>query len=319
MNLQDIASNFLNFKRGPLEGRSSPLDQVLEALFADSICLDYDAEFCTLVDRSRVSVYTLFDLPHHSDEACEMHVLALDDKPIGLAYKFANKSDWRSYIIEAEAYKALARELAAAALELRLQNVTAGSLKSLGSLNNGYLHLLDKEETMFAVRSPKACYGFSGLPKTHRCFFVDDAGQPLAVESIGAFSNKKPSHSVDEDTHEVAITINGEDRLVDGMQLMFEMVPGQGQVTAALESYAKAPSWYVEGVYPRVNRAQVLLRLPNRWSTSTTYAEFETVEELQRFAVKYFNDEKSTDLDVTPGAFCPETLGFKGKIHAVHH
>jgi hypothetical protein len=319
MNLQDIVSNFRNFKHNVAKDWGSPLTSILKALFEERIPLDYDSDFDSLVDPARISIYTLFDLAHHSDEACELHVLALDDKPLGVAYKFGDRSDWHSSIIDAELYKTLAREIAAAAMEHRLTKVTAEPLVSLGSLNNGYLFLLDKAETMFAVRSPKACYGFSNLPKTHRCFFVNDAGQPLAVESIGAFCNQKLSHDSDIDAHEVTVTIDGEVRQVDGMQLMFEMVPGQGQVTAALESYSNAPAWYVKAVNERAKIATVLLRLPNRWSTSSAYTEFETLAEFQRFAAKYFHEHTSSDSSIVPGEFCPVTLGFKGKINVVFH
>jgi hypothetical protein len=311
MNLQDIATNFRKLHRCDIEGWGDPLDNVLEGLFGEIIALDYRCRFAELLDRTRIAVYTLFDLPHHSDESCEMHVLVVDDKPVGIAFKFADKSSWNSRIIDADHYKVVALELAAASITARLRDVTVEALEELRNLDNSYIHFLDEKETMFAVRSPKNMLGFQHMLKKHRAFFVDETGAVSPVSAIGKYSNAKPSHCGDEDTHEVLITAGTTERKVDGQQLMFEMIPGEGDIESALGSYAKEPFWFVKTIHERVCRAQILMQIPNRWSTSTAWVDFESKEEMQRFAIKYFDEEESK---LVFGTFCPKSLGFKGEI-----
>jgi hypothetical protein len=316
MNLQDIARNYPKFQRCPVEGWSSPLENVMEALFSTLIKPDYTFYFADLLDRSRLEVYALFDIYHGPNDTCALYVLVVDNKPVGVAFKFGDKTQWDTRIIDADHFKGIVRELSAILLERQLESVTAEDVEELRFLNNGFLCFLDEKETMFGIHSPKSVGRFDQLTEKHRAFFVDTEGKAHLVSSIGQFCNTKPSHCWDEDTNDVVITVNGAERTVDGQLLMFELVPGEGDIEAAVARYAKEPAWVVEAVHERVKRVELLAQFTNRWNSSSVWFDFKSKEELQRFANEYFDHEKEK---LVKAPVCLKTLGFDATLHAIHH
>lgn len=312
MDLQFITENFRTFNRTELDGWGEPLNRLLEALFGDFVKPHCDDTLVELMDRARGAVYTVFDLPHYSEDNCEMHVAVIDDKPLGIVFRFGNETDWQSRIIDVELFKSLATELAAAAMEKRLSKVREESLASLGSLKNGFLHFLGKKETMFAVHTPKRLYGFEELLSKCRGYFVDENGQALALQSIGQFVNK--AHSKRAGANDITVTIAGQERVVDSVQLMFELVRNAGDVEDALTAYTKEPYWLVEGVNTRHKCATVLLRTPNRWSTASLSVEFDTDEDLKRFADAHFDHEKAQNEQIVHSAFDLQAMGYAARV-----
>lgn len=314
MNLQTIATNFQQFPAADLSGWGSPLGNVLEALFKEHVELHYSANFEDLLPRERLAIHTVFDMPHDSDEACELHILVVDGKPVGAAHKFADKSSWNSHIIDAEQFKTLARDLAIAALDERLAQITADSFDSLSSLKNGYLHFLGEGETMFAVNSPKGMYGFSKLPEKHPAFYVDATGAVHPVTAIGKFANKEPSHSSKRTVSDVFITVGGKEFVVDGSELMFELVPGSGNIEAALRAYNDPPTWIVGDVFPGITKVVVYQCEPMRRAISTLWVTFKTVEDYDRFVAENFQAEG--EHKIFPGTFDLAALGYTAHVQA---
>lgn len=312
MNLQDIAQQYRQFGPRDLTSKwDAPLEQALEVLFKDFVEKDYSCDFADMLPQERVALYTLFDLAFMSDEQCELHVLEVDGKPLGIAYKFADKSDWGSHIIDADLFKVVARELAIAALDKRLEAVTLQPLERLGDLRNGYLHFLDDAETMFAVRSPNWMYGFDRLTESHRAFYVDGQGAAHPVASIGKFVNDKRSGSK-TDAHDVTVTLTcGADVIVDGSQLMFELIADKGDVAAALPAYTDPSVWCVGDVFEDVLRLVVYQHEQFRWTTRSLWVTFESLEELQRFVTAHHREEPEL---ILPGVFDLVALGFAGKV-----
>lgn len=315
MNTQDIIENFKRFKRSDLDGWGGPLGNVLEALFQDVLPRCNGARLEDMLDRTRVAVYTLFDIPQDSDEDCVLHVLVYDDRPVGLAHKAGDRTSWDTRIIDPELYKELARELALALLDEAFKSVRAEPLESLKSLGNAYLHFLDKKETMFSVQSPKNTCGFPSLIKDHSVFFIDSMGVVHIVTQIGKFTNTK-RYSSDRDTHNVFITIKGEDseREVDSSQLIFELLTASGDLAATRASYPTQPGWTAEGVYEKTLQVSILVQVPYRWNSLTQTVNFETAAEMRRFTDRYFDHDKDT---LEHGVFCQDlldNLGYRGIV-----
>lgn len=311
MNLQDIAQQYRQFRQRDLTAKwDAPLEQVLEALFKDFVEKDYSCNYEDMLPKERVALYTLFDLAFMSDEQCELHVLEVDGKPVGIAYKFADKSQWDSHIIDADLYKVVARELAVAALDKRLEAIKVHPLERLADLNNGYIHFLDEAETMFAVRSPNWMYGFDRLTESHRTFYVDGQGAAHPVATIGKFVNKRTGNG--NDNHNVAITLAaGGDVVVDGSELMFELIADKGDVAAALPAYIDASVWCVGDVFEDVLRAVVYQHVQFHWTTRSLWVTFESLDELQRFVTAHHREEPEL---ILPGLFNLKSLGFAGKV-----
>ena len=311
MNLQNIAQQYRQFRQRDLTAKwDAPLEQVLEALFKDFVEKDYSCNYEDMLPKERVALYTLFDLAFMSDEQCELHVLEVDGKPVGIAYKFADKSQWDSHIIDADLYKVVARELAVAALDKRLDAVTVHPLERLGDLRNGYLHFLDDAETMFAVRSPNWMYGFDRLPECHRAFYVDGQGTVHPIASIGKFVSKRSSSSTDN--HDVNVVLaSGADVVVDGSELMFELIADKGDVQAALNAYMEPSVWCVGDAFEDILQAEVYQHVQGRWATVSNWVTFESLEELQRFVAAHRREEPEL---LVPGVFNLKALGFAGKV-----
>jgi hypothetical protein len=313
MNLQDIALQYRQFRQRDLSAKwDAPLEQVLEVLFKDFVEKDYSCDYAGMLPKERVALYTLFDLGFMSDEQCELHVLEVDGKPVGIAHKFADRSDWNCDIIDADLFKVVAREMAIAALDHRLAAVVPGTLERLSDLRNGYIHFLDDAETMFAVRSPKWMYGFDRLPKEHRAFYVDDQGQVQAVASIGKFANDKLSHTHEPDVSDVTVVLeNGADVVVDGSQLMFELLAGKGDLASALTAYAEPPVWCVGEAFEPVNKVIIYQHVQFRWTTRTLWVAFESRAEFERFIEAHHRDEPAL---MVPGVFDVAALGFAATV-----
>lgn len=311
MDLKFITENFRSFKRTELDGWGDPLNSLLEALFEDFLKLPYDVTPIQLMDRSRGSVYTLFDMPHGSEDRCELRVAVIDDKPLGVGYRFGDDTPWHTRVIDVGLFKSLAMELSIAAMENRLSKVTAETFPSLRSLDSSYLYFLGKKETMFAIRAPRDMCCFERLLSTYRGYFVDETGQAVALESIGRFVNKQ-QHGKGAD--DILVTIGGQERGVDGSQLMFELVAGHADLADALGSYEKTPCWVVEGVDARHKQANVLLRTPNRWSTASLTVAFDTDEDLQRFSDAHFDHDKSQSEQLVRSDFDLKAMGYAAQI-----
>lgn len=313
MDLQYILKNYRSFTRTATDSWAGPLSTLLETMFESVVSLPYNVQLTELLECSRFSVYTLFDLPHDSDENCELHVVAYDEKPLSLVFKFGDRSHWQSLLIDVEQFKSMAKMLAAAAMDKELEKVEADMLATLNSLDNPYLFFLGDKESMFAVKSPKWMYGFQRLLTTHRGFMVDDNGQAVQLDSIGDFVNKK-LHSSDTDAEHIVVTANGQSHVIDGSQLMFELVHGQADLADAMSSYAKASFWVVDAVDIPRKRADVLLRTPNRWTTATMTVIFDSDDDMARFTQAHYDPTREQAELIVYSEFDLNLLGYHGRV-----
>jgi hypothetical protein len=315
MNLQAITEQYRQFQRRDLIAKwDAPLEQVLEVFFSEFVDKDYSCNFEDMLPKERLGLYTLFDLSFMSDEQCELHVLEVEGKPLGIAHKFADKSQWGCDIIDAELFKVVARELAIAALDKKLTAVTASTLDSLGDLRNGYIRFLDDAETMFVVHSPVWMYGFDRLPERHAAFYVDGQGTSHPVVAIGKFVDSRRSHDA-ADRHEVAITLAGDVQLiVDGTQLMFELIKGKADLAAALKAFTAPSIWCVGDVFPQASRVVVYQHEQFRCTARSLFVEFFQPQDFNHFVSKFFAGEVPVEV---AGVFDLPSLRLTGVITSV--
>lgn len=308
MTPQFIADNFRLFNRNSLAPWNNPLGDVLLALFDHILNLDYDMQILDMVDQSRMSLYTLFDLPHGPSSACEMHVLTVDDVLIGLVSRSGKTNEYQTQVLNPEGYANYAAELAAAAARAKAAKMAPIAWEAPCPFESYCMHFLDEPPTMFALRGPRSLYRINEMPEKHRTFFVDESGAAHAVSSIGAFVN--PGSPFSED-YEIFIVVEGQERKADASQLMFELIKGQGNVSAALREYPAEACWWVDKLAPTVNRALLSVTAPFRRGAETIWVEFASEEALQNFADANFKDGQKA---VMPGKFTADILGPDGSI-----
>jgi len=312
MNLTEIIANYRSLKRISPGDWGLRLTDILKALFERHIPDENDnVEYPSLIGVERIEIYSMLKLFHGDEQSTELHVLVVDGKPLGISYCFGRQ--WVGHIYDVEKYKELCREMAAILLEQQMEWLKPGNFKSLRDLQSEEIFVLGPKESMFAVHSPKGTACFEDIAGERKGYFVDEQCVAHPVEQILGFANTKLIREYTRDVHDVRVLIAGAERVVDGTQLMFEMVPGKGDIDDALKSYAKAPCWVVERVHAPANYAEVLVRRPGRWTTDTVGCQFETDADRERFEGTYFDHSKKEQ--IIAGDFDPVGLGFKAKLN----
>lgn len=312
MNLNYIAANLHKFQRVGFDPAGNAINSLLSVMFDDFLdrgAKDYVAD---LLDLSRVAIYAVINVDFVSDEDCIVQILAVDGKPVGLCSKFGDRSEWQTRILDLDVYKSFARELVAASLEYRLKDLEAKPMDTLADLDNRYVKFLGPKETMFAVENAKAAEFFRNILNNHRCFMLDAKGNAQRVQQLGKFVNTKGSWCSDHDTHDVFVLVNGAEGIVDGRELLFELVKGEADIEDALTAFPNKARWTAETVDERNCIVGVAAFLPFRRVPVATRIKLKSDEDLRRFTTAYFDHD--VEWQYNDGHFSLSSIGFEGTI-----
>jgi len=286
MNLKRIAENYLSFPRTTIEEWGGPLSDVLTALFGQLLPLEHRTDTADLLDRSRIALYSMFDFPSGPSYNCELHVLAVDDALVGIAYR-EGKGDWLGQVLDNDNFTRVAIDLVAAAIRQDTALLAEVDLEAAVPLKGYVMHFLDPGETMFVLRAPRHVYRLNEVPSRHRAYFVDEMGQAHQVSSIGAFKHGYNVHGDVPDLNAISIVVDGKERMADATQLFFELIPGQGNLEAALAAYRQAYSWSVIREARSVKRIMVNVTHPFRWDQEEVWVQFFSDLTMSHFVRQY--------------------------------
>jgi hypothetical protein len=312
MNLSHIKANLQKFRRIEFDHAGNAITSLLRALFDDFLdrgAKDYIAD---LLDLSRLTVYGVINVDFASDEDCIVQILAVDGKPVGLCSKFGDRSEWKSRILDLDVYKSFARELVAASLDYRLKDLEAKPMDTLAELENRYVKFLGDKETLFAVENAKSADFFRRIPDSHRCFMLDCEGKAHLVQEIGKFVNTKGPWCDDQDVHDVFVTVNGAEGMVDGRELLFELVHGEADLADALTAFPTKARWTAETVYEEKCTVSVAAFMPFRRVPQVTKFKLHSAEDVKRFTDAYFDHD--IEMQFNDGIFSLSSIGFEGTI-----
>lgn len=286
MNLKRILENYRAFPRTQIEDWGGPLGEVMTALFDKIVPLEHRSDTAELLDRNRIELYSMFDFPSGPSYNCELHVLTVDDCPVGFTHR-EGKGDWVGQVLDNDSFTRVAIDLATAAIRQDTALLAKVDLEASVPLKGYVMHFLDPGETMFVLRDPRHVYRLNEVPSRHRAYFVDEMGQVHQVSSIGAFTHSYRVHGDVPDLNAISIVIDGTERMADATQLFFELVPGQGDIEAALAAYRNDYSWSVVHEASNVNRLMVNVTHPCRWDCQSVWVQFFSSPAMARFLEQY--------------------------------
>jgi hypothetical protein len=312
MNLRRIVESFRSFPRTEVDAWT--LGEMLTALFNDVLSLEFRQDTGELLEPGRVGLYTMYDFPFDVSRACELHVLTVDEKLVGMVTR-QGQGDYKGVTLDPEAKASVAGELAVAAIRQDTANLPAVDLDAKIELEPYPMKFLDDAEAMFVLQNPRTVYRLNEIREKHPAYIVGDTGLPLAVTAIGEFKQKGwvDGNAPTDDLVQVSLA-NGDERLVDATQIVFELVAGQGQLSEVLPAYNRPHSWKVvqetlRGNALGVNRVRIAITVPYRWNPHTVWVDFRSRSALERFVEKYPVGE------FVPGIFKSSVLHqYSGKI-----
>jgi hypothetical protein len=302
MNLNDLAANFKSFPRVDIDAYPGDnlVEDLFEALFSDVVRPCSEQYVPDLLEKNRVSVYAVIGSNYGG-----LHILVIDDKPVAVLHKSdgQRESAQCAYVVDADVFTSVAAEMAAAEAKKRIASVGPAGDTIIGKLDSPFLYFLGPNATMFAIVNPDEVYRYSDILKAHRGYFVDPDGAVHELEHIGDFSGGQM----------VTVTLaGGREQLVQARELMFELVPGQGNIEDALKAYAPDPHWVLQNAFRDSLNVFVLMQRQYCWSTSLQAIQFDSQAEYDRFCAAY--PEGNTAEHLQRGEFSLEELGYKGTI-----
>jgi hypothetical protein len=241
MDIKTLLGRLEHFPRLPHEANWD-FGFAIAALYAPLLQLeDCEGDFSDWVDRADFDVFDVIDLPHHSDEACYVQVVAHQQTPFALVYKFGDVNNAQMEVLDVDVYRRVGALIAARRAEALLSDVAATSVTSLSGLPNQYLHWVDEKAGLFTVTSPKAYFGFLNLTKEYAAVCQTPSGTLQLVRSMQSYVTGTPSWSGD---HRVSLTLgNGETLEVDGREIVFSLFPAEDLPEVARGAVNVSSSW----------------------------------------------------------------------------
>lgn len=193
----------------------------------------------------RLTLHTLYDVPHDSDESCSAHVLCADGKPALLFKRIGDKMDYSDglSILDVDMARTLLRAMAEYRTEKALSEM-APAEKSPLELLWDCSYLTRQADTVFSVDSPKWALGFSHLVDELPCWLLADDGQVKRVTKFVRWHNRKPSWEGGDAAMATVQTSQGE-LDVDAHQLMFSLLPDSRDVFAAAAQLQQDSCWKI--------------------------------------------------------------------------
>lgn len=258
MNVNRILENIEHFPLAISEGDIN-IPSIIATIYGKALGFEaYDAgvrEACESLPG--LTVRTVFDFEHSSDEDCFVLVVCHEDKPFAIVHKFGDRSDINFDVTDAPRFTQLGKLLAQTLAELRLQQQTeelereAGcGLEFLSQLKNGYLTWLSEDAGAFSFDHPSStyCLAFRDVPKSY--VGVAQAGEGTLHE-VAAITRFVGGRGSDESDIVEIVTKHGATLEVDGRRIVFFLVPPGDAIEEARKCVASKTAWRVTGVLTR--------------------------------------------------------------------
>jgi hypothetical protein len=310
MNVKKLLENIERFPLATPENGDVDMPNVIAAVYGKALGFEaYDAgvrEVCENVPG--VTVRTVFDFEHSSDEDCFVLVICHENRPFALVHKFGDRSDMQFSVVDGFRFKELGKTLAQMLAELRLQSQleelereVGDGLDSLSQLKNGYLTWLSEDLGAFSFDHPSSTYGkaFAEVSDSYMGVAQSEDGTLHEVAKIVAFMGGWASEEAD---HVRIVTEKNALVPVDGRRIVFFLVPPEDSIAEARKCVATKTAWSVTGVLTRCVVRITQYQEGMLGAASRTYVVHNAAV-MQDFLKKHGNA-------LHEGVFCPSGRGF---------
>jgi hypothetical protein len=220
----------------------------LQAEFLDERSLDEDVlEPLKAYFGERLTLHTVFDILHDSDESCSVHVLCDSQKPVVLARCVGDRSRYDDdvHVLDASFVKELMNFLIKfkadqqrAQLEERVHAVP----DALARMKNvRYLNWVT--DASFTVESPRWALVFPELFDKYAAHILQEE-ELVPLAKFQGWSRQNCS-SFEEGANQVAVKpFHGESLLVDARQIVFSLLDSPEERSAVHQAIAAPDSWF---------------------------------------------------------------------------
>lgn len=300
-----------NFERFPIaELEDSRHVECIKALYSRYLpSLDWESQALEdAIMKMPIEIRTVYKMYLGEGDRAEMRIVVLDGNPLGLVYRTPGEDQsYEEEIFDVDGLRKLGRELAACAAEIALARVEEAPGDTLRHMKDSSLSFVTASCTAFVLQAPAdALYPDCVLWKSHRAFYTRDDGTLAAVST---FLGSPYKDLAEEVRHQVRVEVDGQESVVDGRRLVFELVPGTIDVQELKAAFTQPGGWFVEVVYTHAPMVFISTSVPYSWFSALATVKFESDAERDRFIKQY------PAKTIQSGApFQLEKLGFKGEV-----
>ena len=176
---------------------------------------------------NELTLHTVYDIAHDSDEACSCEVLCYRSQPVLMQRCIGDRMDYSEglEILDADFAKQLVLRFSEYQLEQQLagMEVSIPSDASILWADNQYLTPVAPEA--FVVNSPKWALGFEHAFQQFSAYALDEQGRMQRLLEFVRWENRHPSWSNAEDVHKAWVRTERGEESVDARQVVF-LLPG---------------------------------------------------------------------------------------------
>lgn len=204
----------------------------------------------------KLTLHTVYDIDHHSDESCQCEVLCRDGKPVLLQTRLGDRIEYHEglRVLDLAFAKEAVRTMAQHYLDEELEALAAPTDSALDALwaDNRYLSPVAGGRA-FVVNSPKWACSFAHVLRTHRAFLMDEQGFRRTVLGFVEWVNQLPSWAGDPAVCAARVLTDRGEEVVDSRDIVL-LLPGVGdEVFEELAEVVRAPaSWCLRSREPLV-------------------------------------------------------------------
>jgi hypothetical protein len=255
-----------------------------------------------------IEIRTVYKMYLGEDDRVEMRIVVFEGEPLGLVYRKPDEDQtYDEEIFDASGLRKLGRELATCAAEIALARVEEAPGDTLRHMRDSSLSFVTASCTAFVLQAPAdALYPDCVLWKSHRAFYTRDDGTLIPVTT---FLGSPHKGRTDEVRHQVQVEIDGEESVVDGRRLVFELVSGTIDAHELKAAFTEPGGWFVEVAYTHAPTVFISTSVPHSWFSALATVKFESNAERDRFV-----EQHPVKTVQSGGPFRLEKLGFKGEV-----
>lgn len=222
-----------------------------------------------------LTVHTIFNILHDSDESCSAEVLCVDGVPTLMHKCIGDRNDYTDGLSMLD--MALTRGILAVLVECRTKAVFArlaaeqAETSPLEQLWHRTQYLIPLGESAFFVSSPKWACGFQQAFNNHRAYVLNDEGNMVAVTGFKNWVNNRASWDSHKATHQAVVTTATGELTLDARNIVFTLVNDPAELAAVAAELSKPNYWRATRVQCTQHSDDAVVHIAQHYQGRTYY------------------------------------------------